>query len=189
MKIFLIISGVFLTVAAVAVGVLIFSWGDEAPITPPPSGTNQSPSYTSTVTPPGPSGTQGGESSVQSTITVLSVDGAAITVRNFKEDSTVKAFPNDSGDYILAGGEDPSVTNAPYSMIYVASDQSFTVSLLVEPLGQFRLQAEKELLQKLGISTATACLLRYQVLTPYRVNPLYSGKNLGFSFCPGATPL
>jgi len=45
------------------------------------------------------------------------------------------------------------------------------------------------LLQQLGISEQDACRLRYSVSVPFSVNPLYSGKNLGFSFCPGATPL
>ena len=74
-----------------------------------------------------------------------------------------------------------------YALLYFPEDQSFTVSLYSEPLAEKRIAAEQELLALLGITSDEACLLRHVVMTPWWVSEFYSGKNLGFSFCPGAT--
>lgn len=129
-------------------------------------------------------GTQG-TSSVQ----VAIAGGRAITTSDFKSDPQTETSTNIPGHYYLAGGLDPVGSGAPYSIFYVDSDQSFTIDLLQEPLSQTRQDAEQVLMKKLGITTTYMCELRYTVLVPVSVNSFYSGKNLGFSFCPGAVVL
>ena len=122
-------------------------------------------------------------------LAVGTIDGNTIVVNDFKNDTSTKTSSNIPQHYFLSGGTDPSATNASHSTFYLESDQSFNVTLLQEPIGQVRSQAETELIQKLGISQADMCRLRYWVGVPNFINSIYSGKNLGFSFCPGAAQL
>jgi hypothetical protein len=140
----------------------------------------------STVVVPGTSqpGTQTGSAFV-----VASQSSGSVEVQDFTKDPDTKTSPNIPGAYFLAGGLDPVETGATFSIMYVESDKSFTISLLQEPLGEVRRQAEASLLKKLNISEAAACNLLYTVLVPVRVNEYYAGKNLKFSFCPGAEAL
>jgi hypothetical protein len=120
-------------------------------------------------------------------IEIHSANGGSMTVKDFTWNSQTVTSPHIPGHYFLAGGLD--TTNAPYSIFFVTSDQSFTVTILQEPIGFVRQQAEQALSQILGVSAQSMCALRYSVLVPADVNQSYAGKNLGFSFCPGATPL
>lgn len=122
-------------------------------------------------------------------MTVATQANTTLEVKDFRNDSSTVADTNNKGLYALSGGLDPSSTDAPYGITYTESDQSFSIALLKEPLRDYRKLAERELMDKLGISEADACGLRYWVSTPTWVNPAYSTKNLGFSFCPGAVEL
>ena len=131
-------------------------------------------------------------SSSQGALTVTARDGGTVSVNDFKNDPTVVAAPSgNQGYYYLTGWLDPKhpARTYPYSIFYVDADQSFNITLQQEPIKQTRQQAEQELLQRLGIGQQGACRLNYWVGVPYGVNPIYSGKNLGFSFCPGAVQL
>lgn len=79
--------------------------------------------------------------------------------------------------------------NRGYLVSYTATDESFTLTLLSESLRTARLEAQRFLLERLGISEDDACLLRHVVLVPQFVNEKFSGENLGFNFCPGAVEL
>lgn len=118
--------------------------------------------------------------------TVAANDSGVVVVRDFIKDGSAKEDSINKGVYYLAGG-DP--TGDEYSIQYNALDQSFTISLLAEPLGEVRRKAGADLLRALEISQYDACRLRYQVLTPASVNEAYAGRNLGLSFCPGAVAL
>jgi len=143
-----------------------------------------------TVVTPGSGGTSTSPGQTQtSTISVASANGGSVQVNDFRNDPLTATTSNIPDHYFISGGLDPNTTGAPYSIMYVNSDQSFTVSLWVEPIADTRHLAEQDLLQRLGISQQDACNLRYTVLVPYSVSPVYAGKNLGFSFCPGATKL
>jgi len=124
-----------------------------------------------------------GASGTQAAQTTTSASG------DFLKASDTSADPNNSGQYFLAGTAQTPTSTKPYSILYVASDQSFTIALLEEPISDTRVAAEQALEKTLGISEAQMCSLNYNVLVPHEVNQFYSGKNLGFSFCPGATPL
>lgn len=89
-------------------------------------------------------------------------------------------------DFILSGSEYPL---SEFIISYTAVDKSFSISLFKEPLKEMREKAEKEFLARLGITEGEACHLKYSLSTTYWVNQFYGGKNLGFSFCPGAIGL
>lgn len=124
-----------------------------------------------------------------SKIIVMTEGGNELRVRDFKNSRNTVTSTNIPGHYFLAGGTDPSGTGAPYSMFYVDIDGSFNITLLKEPLVETRFTAEQDLIQQLGISKERMCVLKYWVGVPVAINPVYAGKNLGFSFCPGATEL
>ncbi|PIT91482.1 hypothetical protein COU17_00655 [Candidatus Kaiserbacteria bacterium CG10_big_fil_rev_8_21_14_0_10_49_17] len=109
------------------------------------------------------------ENQISSTTQVIGVNNTVIT------------YPP---DYLIAGGKEEA-----YSVIYVGLDRSFTVVLQQEPLAEVRKEAENALLKALGISPDLACALPYLVAVPYEVNAFLYNKNLGFSFCEGATTL
>lgn len=115
--------------------------------------------------------------------------GSPVMTKNFKNDPQTIVDSNNKGYYYLSGGLNPTATHAPYSTFYNDTDQSYNVTLLAEPLSQYRKAAETELMQKLGINEVAMCRLRYSVNVPYWVDENYAGVNLGWSFCPGATQL
>lgn len=129
----------------------------------------------------------GGTTGITQTMPISLADGSSIQVADFTKDPETQTTPNIPGHYFISGGI--GTANIPYSIFYVTSDQSFTISLLQEPIGQMRQEAEQELMQKLDIDEATMCQLRYTVLVSNDVNATYAGHNLGFSFCPGAVVL
>jgi len=134
-------------------------------------------------------GTTGSGDTAEPYVAVAAQGGTAIRVKDFSKNPATVSTPTIPGHYFLAGGLDPSGTGAPFSTFYVNADNSFTVTILKEPLGETRKAAEQDLIQKLGISSIRMCNLNYWVGVPGYLNPVYAGKNLGFSFCPGATQL
>jgi hypothetical protein len=131
----------------------------------------------------------------QSLTTLKALDGTILMVRDFLRASTTGEYPN-VGYYYLgyhtasAGVVDATATdNPPYLISYISATQYFNIALLQEPLGAIRSDAEQFLMTDLGISQDEMCRINYMVSVPDRVNSLYAGKNLGFSFCPGAVKL
>ncbi|MBU6321442.1 MAG: hypothetical protein KGI78_01125 [Patescibacteria group bacterium] len=132
----------------------------------------------------------------------MSVSGAggAVAVSDFLKSPTTAPDAQNAGVYYLAGsscapdamyawcprGAD---TGGKFNITYNKNDQSFIVVLLAEPLGAERQVAEQFLEQALGVQATQLCGLDARVETTNSVNEQYAGKNLGFSFCPGATPL
>ena len=114
------------------------------------------------------------------TWTLTGLQGTQLVVLRFVATSTDEVPPQENTDLIGSFKE-----KSPFIITYVARDQSFNIGLFAEPLGETRKAAEQYLIQKLGLSEREMCFLRASVVTPYWVNSFYSGKNLGFSFCPG----
>lgn len=76
-----------------------------------------------------------------------------------------------------------------YQTLYNAETNEFEIFLFEFPLADTRKRAETYFLQKLGINEQQACMLRVWVgVTPFASESL-AWKNLGLSFCPGATDL
>ena len=137
------------------------------------------------------SGTSSGQSVVISTS-----GGGTVAVNNILNDPNTIADPTNQGYYYVgyhpAFGATSTTTTAgpvPYLIEYISATSYFNIEILQEPIGATRLAAEAYLAQHLGISQGSLCQLNYMVSVPYWVNQTYAGKNLGFSFCPGATVL
>jgi len=168
------------------------------------------PSTTGTSAPSGsmqsPVTTPLGGSSATSTATAGS-GGATLAIPTAMGTIETKDFINNGvtipdvanpGSYLLAGDLGYCLTNPPacragsttgFNIFYDRTSQSFGIALLVEPIGETRHAAEQFLLQTLGVTESQLCALNYYVGTTAQVNALYDDRNLGFSFCPGATKL
>ncbi len=107
-----------------------------------------------------------------------------IVVNDFVHNGTTAPDPSNTGNYYLAG-----MNGSDFAISYNATSQFFTIALNKEPIGTARLEAEQFLLKALGIPEAQLCNINYYLGTDVYTNSLYAGKNLGFSFCPGATAL
>ena len=129
-------------------------------------------------------------------ISVAGADGTSIETANFIiAANTVKDTQNDGQYFIVQSSTScyPDCTQkniaVPYDILFNVSDNTFTISLLAEPLGSARISAEQYLMHVLNVSKDDMCNLRYVVSTTSYVNPTYGGTNLGFSFCPNAVKL
>lgn len=116
-------------------------------------------------------------------VTVVLQDGSSVVVPDFiKED--IRPTANATNGYQVSGGD-----TEDFQILFYPSNSGVLVSLFTEPLGPTRLAAEQALRTKFNLTNEQICLLTADVRTTYSVNELYSGRNLGFSFCPGATEL
>lgn len=89
--------------------------------------------------------------------------------------------------YQLGGSDSGS-----YQILFFTSgsENRILISLLAEPLGETRKNAEVELRASLKLSDADICALsNLEVWTLPSVSETYSGENLGLSFCPGSVLL
>ena len=132
--------------------------------------------------------------------TGLSVNGklGTVVMLDFLNNGTTAADLQNPGMYYVAGSPGYCLSDGTcphgaaatdFNIAYDARAQFFNIALLGEPLGKVRAEAEQLMIKILGISQDQLCTLNYYVGTTYYVNEQYSGKNLGFSFCPGATVL
>jgi len=136
--------------------------------------------------------------SMEPTVSFATPGGAVATVKNFIRNGETVPDVQNPGSYVLAGsvgycladGTCPSgASTTDFNISYNEQTHFFNIVLLKEPLGTVRLAAEQFLTDRLGLTGQEACNLNYFVGTPYWVNEAYDDKNLGFSFCPGATTL
>ena len=132
------------------------------------------------------------------TRTISTEDGGTMNVADFVNNGISFEDPSNPGNYYLAGsngictadGKCPRVgTQMDFNIIYFADDNSFVIGILKEPLGAIRKEAEQSLMVTLGITSSDMCKLKYTIGTTSYVSDTYGGKNLGFSFCAGATKL
>lgn len=70
-----------------------------------------------------------------------------------------------------------------YRIIYHPEDESFAITILASPFVTIQKQAEQQLLSLLGVSQQQACLLQVTISSPSKINPDYTGKIVGLSFC------
>lgn len=121
-----------------------------------------------------------------------SADGGVLKVKNFLVSPDTYRDPINTGYYSLGYPINPAVESSstpPFLVMYISETQFFTIELLQEPIGEARTQVELYLEQHLGLTPNDLCKLNYTLSVPVSVNQDYAGKNLGFSFCPGATVL
>lgn len=142
--------------------------------------------------------TQATTTQAQGKLSIKSAAGGFIITNDFIHNGVTIANTSNPGNYLLAGNLGHCLSNpelcqaAPvdnFSVYYYGQSQVFNITLTKEPIGQARLDAENFLLQELGITKTQMCNLDYSVGVTVYLNEQYAGKNLGFSFCPGATVL
>lgn len=123
-------------------------------------------------------------------VSIINRDGATVSVKAFLPDANATSTRS-----VDATGPSPVIPlywpeeKGLFSIVYNSNNNFFGVTLLEEPIGEARLQAEAYLIRLLDIPAPDACRLNYTVGVSASLNPIYSGKNLGFSFCPGAVKL
>ena len=144
---------------------------------------------------PGPSTVGVTRSDTEDTVTIATYNGGTMAVRDFKKDATTAQDVVNKGYYYLGyhaitDRPDPTaIANPPYVIEYIDKTQYFNITLLQEPLNATRKAAERDIMNRLGLTENELCFLKYTVATPASVSELYSNINLGFSFCPGATDI
>ncbi len=131
-------------------------------------------------------------------MTITVQGGGTVSTNDFIHNGVTIVDKANTDRYLLAGNlgyclSDPQKCQAgtatDFSAYYNSVPQSFTIELEKEPIGQARLDAEQFLSAALGLSEQQMCSLNYYVGVTIYVNSQFTGKNLGFSFCPGATAL
>ena len=170
-----------MTVLIVGIGIAVFFFGTTS--------TADSTAQTDTTSLPvaqntSPDGTSRPVSYVSS--------GDTLFVNNFLENADTYSDPVNPGYYSLGYPLNQTTTGTsspPYLIMYIKTTQFFTIELLQEPIGETRTQVELFLEQRLGLTQNDLCELNYTISAPVSVSQEYAGRNLGFSFCPGATVL
>ena len=131
-------------------------------------------------------------------MTLAAQDGSTIVVHDFIHNGVTIPDTANTGQYLLAGNlgycfSDPqqcqAAPSSDFNVYYNSTRQSFIIALTKQPIGQARLDMEQFMLATLGITQQQMCGLNYFVGVTKYINAQFSGKNLGFSFCPGATVL
>lgn len=124
--------------------------------------------------------------------------GGFVDTLDFIHNDVTIEDPANVGVYYLVGssgacrpdGSCPSAGGTgEYTILYYSQDHSFVIGLLDEPLGRIRREAERALMDALGLTEEQMCMLNYTIGTTAYVSEAYGGTNLGFSFCPGAVVL
>lgn len=114
-------------------------------------------------------------------------DGTTAYVDDFTEEGQPEWAGPDSGYNVAGSGSDSfAITYYPPD---ADSSAEISVSLLKEPIGEARREAETALRERFGLSDDQFCKLSVGVYTLLSVNEQYAATDLGLSFCPGAVPL
>jgi hypothetical protein len=106
-----------------------------------------------------------------------------ISARNFLADSDVVDWDGGTTFMLGAGTIDEEEV---YQLFYYAPDQSISIVLLREPFADIRLVAEDQLKNRLGVDESALCAMNIRVNIPQFASDVWSGANLGLSFCPGS---
>lgn len=113
-----------------------------------------------------------------------------LTVQQLLDDPDTHADPYNDGLYYLGNRfpafEGPTTTAPAYVIVFDAAGQTFNISLLQEPIGQSRTQAEDFMMKKFGLTPEQLCNLNYTVTVPEDVNQTYTSTNLKFGVCNDA---
>lgn len=179
-------SILFLAVASVLLittigGFLLFSYMSEAePVTTEiasdPFGAKDP--FGSTVIPAKPSGTGSQVTESKATKDIYA-----------KAASSLKSETGIDGVYYRLLPPEGDDLYSPYVIIISPAKQYVQMTIYGTPVGRYRKEAEKFLLNYFGISEADACTTPYLVVPSDDTNSEYAGTNVGLSFCPGSVRL
>ena len=79
--------------------------------------------------------------------------------------------------------------NDEYQILNYKTDNSFLITLLLNPLSQSRVDAQAAFIKDLGITQTQACSLKVSVKVPNGVDSDFSGNELGMTYCQNAIQL
>lgn len=196
-KLIIWILGIFL--GAIVIAILWYVvFAPKAPPPPPPLSTGTLPISGSIRPTPSTSSPSATTTQGEPAVEITTYGGNIVLAKDFIHNGTTINDTANSGWYLLAGNlgyctADPKQCQAApannFSVYYDSAVQSFIITLTEEPLGQARSDAEQFLLATLGLTQSQMCSLSYLIGVTKYVSEQYAGKNIGFSFCPGATTL
>ncbi len=94
----------------------------------------------------------------------------------------VKNFYQNAEEYSKQG--DVQFSSIPqYNLVYLSKFNEFLISILSSPFEETRVLAEKDFIEKLGITEQEASKLTVTVTTSKAINPDFAGKKYRLSFC------
>lgn len=105
---------------------------------------------------------------------ILQTKNGGVEVNNF-----YKNIVETIGDTVFLKKE-PS-----FNLAYFRPDGTILIALKKKPIFETRKDAEKSLLEIMGINKDAACKLNVSIEVPVSIDENYAGENLGLSFCPG----
>ncbi len=122
------------------------------------------------------------------TIQIMNKNGEAVVIPDVLTAHEPIDMP--SGRFYMLYGPEYSTEGFTFSVQYSSSDSQFLVSLLSEPIGAARHDAENYMRNLLRLTNEELCSLNIEVLVTPDVSEVYSQyQNLGLSFCANAVPL
>lgn len=132
--------------------------------------------------------TGGTSVSLENKMSIRTTGGGTLQIPNILKGHEPIVASN--GRYYDLYGPEYSTEGFTFSVQYSESDSEFLISLINEPIGEARRDAEKYLRNTLMLTDAQLCELVTAVTVTPDVNESYSTyANLGLSFCPGSVKL
>jgi hypothetical protein len=170
--IFIVVVALLLVVGVVAV--LAFAF-----MRPAAPGTPGNP-FANTVLP--------GSQSTGAQLQIRTVTGSLLSVPDFRKGHESYELPN--GKYYAIYGPEYSPEGFRFTVTYSEPNSDFLITLIEEPIGAARLEAERYLRGMLMLTDEELCALNTAITVTPNVNEAYSQyENLGLSFCPRAVKL
>jgi len=123
------------------------------------------------------------ELGVSDTVTLRLANGSSVQVPQFLSEEQSETASEENGLDVSFGESEL------YQILYFPEESYFLVSILDEPLKDARFAAEAELRAKLKLQDPALCALTLDVFVASDVSEIYSGRDLGLSFCSGAVQL
>lgn len=121
-------------------------------------------------------------------IPIRTSSGAVTSVPDFLQGHEAVELPN--GKYYSVYGPEYSSEGFTFAITYSEPASEFLVTLIAEPIGSARLEAERYLRGMLMLTDEELCSLNIAITVTPNINEAYSQyENLGLSFCPRAVQL
>lgn len=123
------------------------------------------------------------------TVVLTTKTGKVITVPDFTYGHPSVEVEDTGITYVYVTQDDSLAEADPVYGIVYGSDSSIVIGLFATPLAEARLRAEAKLKEFLPLPEPILCEMNITVTAADTINPAQVGKNLGLSFCAGATAL
>ncbi|MBX9765587.1 hypothetical protein K2X83_03020 [Patescibacteria group bacterium] len=103
--------------------------------------------------------------------------------------SSTTPLEGSDGTYYRLLPPNGTATSSPFVIIVSPGGNYIQITIYGTPVGRYRKEAERLLLNYFGISEDDACTIPYLVVPAYDTESEYAGTNVGLSFCPGSVKL